>query len=75
MPNPVRLPAALDRSARAPSARPRPVAACALLALTLLALTGCSERPAAAPNVVLVVADDLDPVSYTHLTLPTNREV
>ena len=28
-----------------------------------------------APNPLLIVSDGVTPVSYTHLTLPTNREV
>ena len=30
---------------------------------------------AAEPSVDILVVDDSSPVSYTHLTLPTNREV
>ena len=36
------------------------------------------KAPADAPNVVIILLDDVGyaaPVSYTHLTLPTNREV
>ena len=35
-----------------------------LLVLCMLALTGCAQP-----------RDTMTPVSYTHLTLPTNREV
>ena len=34
-----------------------------------------SKRPTITPMQLLVIASDIGPVSYTHLTLPTNREV
>ena len=34
-----------------------------------------SEAEDGAMGVEMVEANDYDPVSYTHLTLPTNREV
>ena len=39
-------------------------------------VTGSSERPEIADlSAIVAVSDDGGTVSYTHLTLPTNREV
>ena len=50
-----------------------------LLGMALLSGFGSQVVCAAEqPNIIFIFADDWgwgDPVSYTHLTLPTNREV
>ena len=42
-----------------------------LIALALLFTAGCGRKTADSDNV----ESSNEPVSYTHLTLPTNREV
>ena len=34
-----------------------------------------ATKPPVPDQIVFAVGDDIMPVSYTHLTLPTNREV
>ena len=52
--------------------------ACVLAVFELLLcvpLFGSDRRDAEKPNVIFILADDSGSVSYTHLTLATNREV